>query len=305
MWIESAVERLLRWCRDAPGGSATAQVRAAQGAFLLHTHAALAGPELGLRTQDHEEHVNAALRLLRWFRGQWQLGPGTWPPESQGLRPRDFYLALASAEFLVARYDSTGDLAKESLRSEGPDGWMCLLAGCALETKALARRQSEGRWHDGTLREAERRFREALEDDPTLVEARLRLGWVLVRRGQPGEARPLLEAVATTAPTPDRRALAWLFLARAHETLEDVPSAVGAYRRAVAIAPQLQAAQLGLAHAMEQSAGDEAARATIVPFFLERSRSWVRADPWSEYPFGPPELRYRAFEALRERLCAP
>ena len=110
--------------------------------------------------------------------------------------------------------------------------------------------------------------------------------------------------MAETPGDDSRRALAWLFLGRTHEKRKDVPAAVEAYRRAVEIAPHLQAAHIGLAHALEEGAGDEAARAVLVPFFLERSRSWVRDDPWNEYPFGPPEMRMRPFERLLERLCA-
>jgi hypothetical protein len=29
----------------------------------------------------------------------------------------------------------------------------------------------------------------------------------------------------------------------------------------------------------------------------------VRADPWNDYPFGPPELLLRPFEDLLQRLC--
>jgi tetratricopeptide (TPR) repeat protein len=194
-------------------------------------------------------------------------------------------------------------LADESLRSESHDPAMRLLAACALETEAAIRRQSEGAWPDKTLREAERRFSEVLDEAPTLLEARLRLGWVLVRRGQAEKARPFLETVAETPGDPGRRALAWLFLGRAHERRQDAPAAVGAYRRAIEIAPHLQAAHIGLAHALEEGAGDEAARAVLVPFFRERSRSWVRDDPWNAYPFGPREMQLRPLEMLRERLC--
>ena len=301
IWIRSTARRLLDWCQDAPGGVTATHVRAAQGAFLLHTHAAVAGRALGLRTLDHEEHVEAALQLLRWFRKGYR--EGSWPREARGLRPRDFYLALVSAEILMQRPVTARTLAEESLRNEGHDPAMRLLVGCALETEAAIRRQSKGDWPDQVLREAERRFGEVLDEAPTLLEARLRLGWVLVRRGKAEKARPFLETVADTPGDPGRRALAWLFLGRAQEQRQDVPAAIWAYRRALEIAPRLQAAHVGLAHALEEGAGDAAARADLVPFFRERSRSWVRDDPWNAYPFGPPEMRMRPFELLRERLC--
>jgi hypothetical protein len=301
IWIESTAGRLLHACRSAPSGGTVSLVRAAQGAFLLHTHAALAGHDLALGPLDHEEHLEAAHQLLRWFRDGYRRG--SWPREARGLKPRDFYLALASAELLMARPVTARTLAEESLWSESHDGEMRLLAGCALETEALIRRQADGHWSDKGLRNAEHRFSEALGDDPALLEARLRLGWVLVRRGWPDKARPHLETVAETPGDDSRRALAWLFLGRAHQKRKDKPAAVEAYRRAIEVAPHLQAAHIALAHVLEEDAGDEAARAILVPFFLERSRSWVRDDPWNDYPFGPPEMRMSPFEALRERLC--
>ena len=75
-----------------------------------------------------------------------------------------------------------------------------------------------------------------------------------------------------------------------------------AYRRAIEIAPHFQAPHIALAHVLEEGTGDEAAREILLPFFLERSRSWVREDPWNEYQFGPREMWAGPFEALRERL---
>lgn len=302
IWIESTAGRLLDVCRGAPGGGTASLVGVAQGAFLLHTHAALAGRDLGLRSPDHDAHVEAARRFLRWFRDRYR--EGSWPREARGLKPRDFYLALASAELVMARPATARALAEESLRNEGHDGEMRLLAGCAVETEALMRRQAEGHWPDDALRDAEHRFAQALGDDPALLEARLRLGWVLVRRGWAEKGRPLLETVAKTPGDDGRRALAWLFLGRAREKRQDPSAAVEAYRRAIEIAPRFQAAHIALAHALEKDAGDEAARAILVPYFLEGSRSRAREDPWNAYPFGPPEMRLRPFEALLEKLCA-
>ena len=98
----------------------------------------------------------------------------------------------------------------------------------------------------------------------------------------------------------DRRALAWLFLGRVGESSK---ARVAAYRQAVALAPHLQAAQIGLAHALEESAGEDEARKILGPYFFESSRAWVRRDPWNEYPFGPPGLGAEPFALLLETLC--
>jgi tetratricopeptide (TPR) repeat protein len=299
IWIESTTGRLLHALEDTAGTN----VQAGQGAFLLHTHAALVGHELGLRGPDHEEHVEAALEFLRWFRDRYDDDPGSWPLEARGLSPRDFYLALASAELLVARFDIARELAEESLWGQKDDPEMRLLLGCAEEMEALIDRQAEGRWSDERLRRAEHRFRQALDGDPGLHEARLRLAWVLARRGQPERALPLLEAVARTPGDESRGSLAWLFLGKVREELQEPAAAIEAYRRAIDLAPHGQAAHVALAHAVEERYGEAAARAIVQPYFLERTRSWSRHDPWNDYPFGPPEMRLRPFEALRQRLC--
>ena len=82
IWIRSTVRRLLDWCKGAPGDATASHVRVAQGAFLLHTHAALAEHSLGLGASAHDEHVEAAHELLRWFRERYR--EGTWPREARG-----------------------------------------------------------------------------------------------------------------------------------------------------------------------------------------------------------------------------
>jgi tetratricopeptide (TPR) repeat protein len=247
---------------------------------------------------EQEWHMDAALRLLRWFRTRKEQ-----PREARGLRPRDFYLALASAELLAGRPNEARRLTEESLRSYDRDSRMHLLAGCAAEMNALMVRQARGgRWSDKALRRAETRFRKALEFDPANEEAHLRLGWVLVRRGRPAEALGHLEPLASERGDEDRRFLALLFLGAAHEGRKDTDAAIAAFRKATVVVPEGQAAHVALARALERVAGEGAARAVLRPFFEERRRSWVRADPWNLYPYGPAELRLRPFEELLERL---
>jgi tetratricopeptide (TPR) repeat protein len=274
-------------------------VRTAQGAFLLHTAAAQRANQLGLPFGESEEHIDWALRLLRWFRTRKQQ-----PPEARGLRPRDFYMVLVSAELLAGHPDEASHLAEESLRSYEPDVRMQLLAGCAADMRALLlRRPGRGRRSDEDLRRAEERFRRVLDIHPENEAAQLRLGWVLVRRGRSADALPLLQAVVHGRGDEDRRFLALLFLGAAHEGLNEPDEAIAAFRRATELEPDGQAAHVALARALERVAGQAAARAVLQPFFQERGRSWVRADPWNEYPFGPPELRLRPFEDLLQRLC--
>jgi tetratricopeptide (TPR) repeat protein len=257
------------------------------------------GHEAGFLRGDHGEHIDAALRLLRWFGTRKEQ-----PEEARRLRPRDYYLALASIELFVGRPGEADLLAEESLWSYDRDVTMQLLAGCAADMRALlVRRSRDRRRSDQDLQRAEERFRRVLDLDRENEAGRLRLGWVLVRRGRFDEARPLLEAVARGPGDDDRRFLSLLFLGAAHEGLKNPRAAVEAYRQATEWAPHVQAGHVALARALERVGGEEAARAVVRPFLARRERSWVRGDPWDEFHFGPPELRMRPFESLLQRLC--
>lgn len=296
VWTRWGVDELLRRGERADWAETRTWVRTAQGAFLLHVATAIYGHETGFLRADHDDHVDAALRLLRWFGDRKEQ-----PEEARRLRPRDFYLALASVELFVGRPDEAERLAEESLRSYDRDVMMHLLAACVADMRV--RHSPGGRQSDPDLQEAEERYRRVLDLDPENEAGRLRLGWVLVRRGRFGKARPLLEAVAHGPADEDRRFLSLLFLGAAYEGLRNAEAAVEAYRQATKRAPDVQAGHVALARALDRLAGEEAARAIVQRFVARRGRSWVRGDPWDEFHFGPPELRVRPFESLLQRLC--
>jgi hypothetical protein len=298
VWITWGADELLRRGERAQETGVMPWVRTAQGAFLLHVATSMQGRQVGFLREDHAEHIAAALRLLRWFGGQDEQ-----PKEARRLRPRDFYLALASVELLAGRPHEASILAEESLRSYDRDVSMQLLAGCAADGGAFLIRRAPGGRRDQHLRKAEDRFRRVLDLDPENEAGRLRLGWVLVRQGRFAEARRLLEVVARRPRDEDRRFLSLLFLGAAYEGLEDPQAAVETYRTARKNAPHVQAGHVAFAWALERVAGEEAAQAVVRSLLAERGRSWVRKDPWDDFHFGPPELRMRPFESLLQRLC--
>jgi hypothetical protein len=295
-WIRWGADELLRRGESSDEADVRSWVRIAQGAFLLHVATSMYDHEAGLLRGHYGEHIDVALRLLRWFGDQKEQ-----PEEAKRLRPRDFYLALASVELLAGRPDEAFLLAEESLRSYDRDVAMRLLAACAADLRAFLISRG-GRRSERDLERAEDRYRRVLALDPENEAGRLRLGWVLVRRGRYGQARALLEAVARGAADDERRFLSLLFLGAAYEGLGNPGAAVEAYREATERAPQVQAAHVALARALESAVGEEAARAAVRAFLVQRGRSWVRGDPWDEFHFGPPELRMRPFESLLQRL---
>jgi Tfp pilus assembly protein PilF len=296
VWIRWGVDELLRRGERADWADIRDWVRTAQGAFLLHVATAMYGHEGEFLRGDHDDHIHAALRLLRWFGDRKEQ-----PEEARGLRPRDFYLALASVELLAGRPNEADSLAEESLESYDRDVMMWLLVACTADMKV--RRSRGGRPSDEDLQNAGDRFRRVLALDPENEAGRLRLGWILVRRGRFDEARPLLEAAARRPLDEDRRFLSLLFLGAVYEGLGNPRAAVEAYRQATKSAPHVQAGQVALARTLERVAGERAARAVVQSFVAKQARSWVRGDPWDEFHFGPPELRMRPFDSLVQRLC--
>jgi hypothetical protein len=143
-------------------------------------------------------------------------------------------------------------------------------------------------------------YRDVLDLDPTLGEARLRLGRVLEARGRRAEAEVELRAVAAHRQDPFLAAIARLCLAR----FEPSPDrAAAAYRSALEIDGALSPAWLGLSqslHASGDRAGALAALEQLLSLGDDRPLS-----AWIEYHFGRGRAFPEALEALRGRLKPP
>ena len=128
-------------------------------------------------------------------------------------------------------------------------------------------------------------FRRALSIDPALVEARIRLGRLLVERRRHDEAaRELATALAANPP----RVLAFyahLFSGRAAQALGRLDAAAGHYREAVALFPGAQSARLAQSQAALLAADISGALAAIEGMKKPGGAPPVD-DPWWEYPFG-------------------
>jgi hypothetical protein len=102
---------------------------------------------------------------------------------------------------------------------------------------------------DGPARElerAERRLRRALELDPTLVEARIRLAHVLSGRGLHDEAFALVEPALRETLPPFFEYYAATVLGRSAERIGRVEAARAAFQRALGLFPHAQAPRIGL-----------------------------------------------------------
>jgi tetratricopeptide (TPR) repeat protein len=157
------------------------------------------------------------------------------------------------------------------------------LAG-AVATSALSpasTRPSSIRSASTERQEAERLFREALAADPSLAEARIRLGHVLAARQRDKEAVLELQA-ALHAPLPALlEYYALLFLGRSKQSLDQREEAVAAFEEAAKIYPSAQSPHL----ALSQLAGDSGNHSKALKELevLTQPSTMTRDDPWWRY----------------------
>lgn len=133
------------------------------------------------------------------------------------------------------------------------------------------------------LAAAEAHYRRALEGDPDLEEAHLRLGRVLAQAGRADEAASELAWVLGRARAASLLYLAHLFQGRLHQDAGRLEEAARSYGQAVALDRRSQAAHLALGHVLDAlgqgAAASEAWRAAA-------AGGGGRVDGWWLYPFG-------------------
>jgi tetratricopeptide (TPR) repeat protein len=159
-------------------------------------------------------------------------------------------------------------------------------------------------------------YRAVLKADPSLVEARVRLGRVMRLRGQLKEARQELEAAAAaareSAPVPMPAYgpsmvipyLSEMFLAEVIEDDSGAPEALTHYQDLVRQWPSCQSGLLALGRAYEARGDRLAALNALAPLFREQSKREC-IDPWWTYNLGQ-GWRFGPFvRDLRARLKGP
>jgi tetratricopeptide (TPR) repeat protein len=132
------------------------------------------------------------------------------------------------------------------------------------------------------LRLAEQLYKRALERNPRLVEARIRLGRVLGRRGRHEEAIDQLRQ-GRAAEAPVLQFYAHLFLADGFEALGKDDEARQSYEQAAALAPTAQSALFGLSRIAEKAGDRAAARELIARVVKLPPSEEARPDPWWVY----------------------
>lgn len=132
-----------------------------------------------------------------------------------------------------------------------------------------------------TNAEAERLFRRALEIDPGLLEARVRLARLLDLRNRHDEAGAELKTVLAAAPPRIVAFYAHLFAGRAAQSRGRIDDASRHYREALEIFPDAQSALLAASQVSLLGADATAALAPIA--HLGARSATFTADPWWAY----------------------
>ncbi len=135
-----------------------------------------------------------------------------------------------------------------------------------------------------SARQAERCYREALDLEPSLTEARLRLGRVLVLTGALDEAEKELAVVAEDTTEPRLVAFAQVFWGGVRDTRGDLLGAISHYRAAIGADQDCQTAAFALSEALYRSGRHRSATESLVTA-LQASRA-DGISPWHAYHVG-------------------
>lgn len=247
------------------------------------------------RTSGRDQSWSAVTPLYDPPRGQRPDGPGT---DQAFLRAWFHYIVIH--ETSRGRWVIALQMFHEGETQIGDDAEL-LLAGAAIHE--LAWRAEHVEEHrppqmHGDLAAAETMLRRAIELDPSLDEARLRLGRVQATRG---ESQAALETLSTL--TEPRTEAGFVYLARlfegeVHQDLHAYDKAEASYRASMAALPTGEAAQIALAHLFHETGRrDEALRRVTAT--ASGATTDARNDPWLFYGAGVTWRQENYLAALR------
>lgn len=208
-------------------------------------------------------------------------------PGSDAAFVRTWFRFIVAHEIGVKRWKMASEDIDRGLKETVSDPEILLAQG-ALHEVTWYQKHEEGRTYfaySGDLGVAERALQAAVDAEPELDEARLRLGRV---QGMRGEAAAALRTLAMLQP--DRTEPGFLYLARlfegdVQEAAGDLTAAERAYTTAMESMPAAQSAQIARAHVRHaMGRRDEVVRE--VTALAEGSSVIAATDPWLFYRDG-------------------
>jgi hypothetical protein len=297
-----------RMCGDCPAANLW-QRFPVRAALMLHSDCAQRARRDRLPPRLHE---SVAVEIARMLKGD---------PAHRAFARR-WYEAMAGLAQGENRWGEALDWAERGLRDFPDSAEMLLVLGSIEETvgaqasflethealvdpntrrsrsELLQRR--EVREH---LEKAHRALRSAVAADPTLLEARLRLGRVAWRLGETAEARSVLSDVLAQEPDAAKAFLAHLFLGRLDEDASRLVDAARSYEAALALDPHSQSARLALSHVRLRGGDAPGARADVETTVGSAGRR-PHPDALWLYPWGPSVGVEERLETLRREATS-
>jgi tetratricopeptide (TPR) repeat protein len=216
---------------------------------------------------------------------------------------------LINREFAeaVAHFDEARRVAADDPGVQYGEAWLQEILGSPriqdyVRVSRLIGVNIEHVWSPQThFKNAAELLRKAVTARPDFVEARLRLGKILVEQKNYAEAIDHLQRVAASTERVTLRYYAWLFSGDAALGLGRAADARTAYERALDLFPRAQAAHLGLGASLrllgERQTAIDAVMSTVMVSPDSRDES---DEPWWEYYDGNDADVDRLLAALRE-----
>ena len=292
--VQGAIAALARWPAArlrtharADGGAAGLDLPQTEAAVMLHSDAAMflaaVDPRLSRQQLDAAEAFASTLPDdgPAGFRQRWQayaIGPH--------LLQHDLRVAQRAVDEGVGRLPRSADLLlmkgtllELAARSETADfrgTWSPTNGNNRMSSPTVARIED-------TLVAAANVYLRALELDPSLTSARLRLGWVYGINHSSARAREHLRMVSTSTSSRELRYLAHLFLGGLADIEGNFEAAYDEYEEAHAIHPDAQSACIALMRVARLTG-----RTDLEQELLARYPSRLRTseDPWWYFSMG-------------------